>query len=68
MTGTRWTDEMVAELMAALEPFAKEIETPARRRLCPGPDIDHWPIGANNLTFGHLRAARAALQRARGEG
>jgi len=47
------------EAREALKPFAAECDR--RAYMAPGPDIDHWNIGGNALTFGDLRRARAAL-------
>lgn len=52
-------------LVGALRPFADEAKR--RDHLAPGPDIDHWPIGGNGLTYGDLRHARAALATLTGE-
>ena len=63
MTGTRWTDEMVAELMAALEPFAGAADS-----YDPDENDDRNVAWAHDFPIGALRRARTALQRARGEG
>jgi len=60
--------DMIEELAAVLEPFAKQADN--RKEMALGPDIDHWPIVQLNnkpITLGDLRRARAALAKARGE-
>ena len=47
-------------LREALKPFADEAAKLSP--LCLGPDIDHWLIGKCDLTLGHLRRARAAIE------
>lgn len=49
----------VAELEAGLRPLSDEFQK--RSCISPGPDIDHWPIGGSDLTYGDLRRARALL-------
>lgn len=56
---------IIEALVAALEPIADELRRRDSQR--PGPDIDHWPIGGNYLTYGDLRRACIALAKARGE-
>lgn len=42
-----------------IEPFAREADVERYDRLVLGVDIDHWPLGDNNICLGHIRAARA---------
>ena len=62
MSGTRWTDDVVAELMAALEPFAQDAAL-----FDPGGRYEMFDGDSGCVVcVKHLRAARAALTRARG--
>jgi hypothetical protein len=53
----------IAELEAALRPFADAACSEKNMGLCLGADIDHWPVDSGEITLGHLRAARAVLEK-----
>ena len=61
MSLIRSQEKRIAELTAALKPFADEAEI-YNRTLVLGPDIDHWVYDGERITFGDLRAAAAALK------
>ncbi|MEQ3644823.1 MAG: hypothetical protein ABNH29_16870 [Paracoccus sp. (in: a-proteobacteria)] len=64
-------DDVVRELVEALEPFARYMHTDEGRMDCDhkgAPFPDHQGVGWIYLTHGHFRRARAALAKIAQEG